>query len=76
MSDPLLSECPQCKSASLRKQLTAAAFKLNGTGWYATDFKNSGAKPADNKPSEPASSDSTGSGNVAENASKSTETES
>jgi len=46
MSDPLLSDCPSCESPALRKQLTAAAFKLKGTGWYETDFKNSGAKAA------------------------------
>ena len=45
MSDPKLSDCPECGSASLRKQVTAAAFKLKGTGWYETDFKNSGKKP-------------------------------
>jgi hypothetical protein len=26
--------------------LTAAGFQLKGSGWYATDFKNGGAKPA------------------------------
>ena len=46
MSDPKLIDCPACSKPSLRKQVTAAAFKLNGTGWYETDFKNSGAKPA------------------------------
>jgi len=45
MSDAKLVDCPECNLPSLRKQLTAAAFKLNGTGWYETDFKNSGAKP-------------------------------
>lgn len=45
MSDPRLTDCPECKQASLKKQLTAAAFQLKGTGWYETDFKNSGKKP-------------------------------
>jgi hypothetical protein len=26
--------------------MSAAGFQLKGTGWYATDFKNSGARPA------------------------------
>jgi predicted nucleic acid-binding Zn ribbon protein len=26
--------------------LSAAGFQLKGSGWYATDFKNSGSKPA------------------------------
>jgi len=45
MSDPKLTDCEECKKPSLKKQLTAAAFKLKGTGWYETDFKNSGQKP-------------------------------
>ena len=49
MSDPKLTDCPQCGAASLKKKVTAAAFKLKGTGWYETDFKNSGQKPTDNK---------------------------
>jgi putative FmdB family regulatory protein len=43
VSDPLLEECPECKEKSLRKLVSAAAFRLKGTGWYATDFKD---KPA------------------------------
>lgn len=44
ISDPLLTDCPECGQASFTKQLTAAGFQLKGSGWYATDFKggNSG----------------------------------
>lgn len=45
MSDPKLLDCPECNKPALKKQVTAAAFKLKGTGWYETDFKNSGKKP-------------------------------
>ncbi len=45
MSDAVLSDCPACGSSSFRKQLTAAGFQLKGSGWYATDFKGSGAAP-------------------------------
>lgn len=31
--------CPACGRPSLRKQLTAAGFRLKGGGWYETDFK-------------------------------------
>lgn len=41
MSDAPLTDCPKCGEPALSKQLTAAAFKLKGTGWYETDFKNS-----------------------------------
>ncbi len=44
LSDPRLELCPVCGVAALRKQLTAAAFSLKGTGWYATDFKDSDKK--------------------------------
>ena len=47
MSDPKLVDCPECDAPALKKQLTSAAFKLKGTGWYETDFKNSGKKPAE-----------------------------
>lgn len=50
MSDPKLVGCPQCQAPALKKQLTAAAFKLKGTGWYETDFKNSGKKPPEPAP--------------------------
>jgi putative FmdB family regulatory protein len=52
MSDPKLVDCPECNNPTLKKQLTAAAFKLKGTGWYETDSKNIGKKPAEQKPAE------------------------
>lgn len=52
MSDPKLVDCPACQAPSLTKQVTAAKFKLKGTGWYETDFKNSGKKPATPTPTD------------------------
>lgn len=47
MSDPLLTQCPQCLAETFAKQLTAPGFQLKGSGWYATDFKGgSSGKPA------------------------------
>ncbi len=46
LSDPPLSDCPACGAPSFRKQVTAAGFQLKGSGWYATDFKNTAAAPA------------------------------
>lgn len=51
LSDPPATECPACGKPGLVKQVTAAGFQLKGSGWYATDFKNNGAKPAENKAS-------------------------
>ena len=50
MSDAPLTECPECGTASLIKLMSAAGFQLKGTGWYQTDFKNSGKKPEAVKP--------------------------
>lgn len=47
MSDAPLADCPACGKPALVKQLSAAGFQLKGSGYYATDFKNGGAKPAE-----------------------------
>ena len=44
ISDPPLVKCPSCGEDSLRKKVSAAAFRLKGGGWYETDFKTSGKK--------------------------------
>jgi putative FmdB family regulatory protein len=59
MSDAQLTVCPSCGKADYAKQVTAAGFALKGTGWYATDFKDSGSKPAA-KPEAPAPACGTG----------------
>ena len=41
---PLVT-CPVCQQATFTKQISAVGFQLKGSGWYATDFKNSGNKP-------------------------------
>jgi putative FmdB family regulatory protein len=42
LGDPPLAACPHCGGA-VKKQVSAAAFHLKGTGWYATDYaKKSG----------------------------------
>ena len=41
--DPLL-DCPECGAASLKKKVSAAAFRLKGGGWYETDFKTGNNK--------------------------------
>ncbi|MEM0953588.1 MAG: zinc ribbon domain-containing protein [Pseudomonadota bacterium] len=44
ISDEPLRDCPECGSPSLRKKVSAAAFRLKGGGWYETDFKTGGKK--------------------------------
>lgn len=40
MSDPALVDCPACNKPALQKLVSAAAFRLKGSGWYETDFKS------------------------------------
>ncbi len=44
ISDPPLTQCPECEQDSRVKKVSAAAFRLKGGGWYETDFKKSGQK--------------------------------
>ncbi len=65
LSDPLLVDCPACNKPALKKQISAAGFRLKGGGWYETDFKSgnkknlvsdaSGGAPASSPASAPAS---------------------
>ncbi|MBT3335010.1 MAG: zinc ribbon domain-containing protein [Methylococcales bacterium] len=34
-----LTDCPACNESGLKKMISAAGFRLKGTGWYETDFK-------------------------------------
>ena len=45
-SDAPVTVCTACGKETFSKMLSAAGFQLKGSGWYATDFKNSGKKPA------------------------------
>ncbi len=40
IDDKLLTTCPECETENLVKLVSAAAFKLKGSGWYETDFKD------------------------------------
>lgn len=57
ISDEPLKDCPECGEQSLRKLVSAAAFRLKGSGWYETDFKNDNDKQknlvkSDDKPAD------------------------
>lgn len=52
-SDPVLVDCPDCDKSALKKLISPVAFRLKGTGWYETDFKNSQkTKDTSNQPKE------------------------
>ena len=44
MSDDPLTDCPQCDKPELNKLISAAGFRLSGSGWYETDFKSGNKK--------------------------------
>ncbi len=47
LADAPMLTCPACGRDALIKLVSAAGFQLKGSGWYVTDFKGSGSKPAD-----------------------------
>lgn len=44
ISDAPLEKCPACGKPTLKKKVSAAAFRLKGGGWYETDFKTGNKK--------------------------------
>jgi putative FmdB family regulatory protein len=47
MSEPSQTVCPKCAKDTFAKLLSAPSFQLNGTGWYASDFKDNKPKSND-----------------------------
>jgi putative FmdB family regulatory protein len=70
LSDAPLVDCPACGKASLKKQISAAGFRLSGGGWYETDFKSGKKKNL----AGDAGSSSTSSGSTSSATSSSTTT--
>lgn len=52
VSDDPLTECPSCHKNELKMLVSAAGFRLSGSGWYETDFKSSNKKNLSQKDSE------------------------
>jgi putative FmdB family regulatory protein len=44
VSDAPLTDCPACGKPGLRRKISAAGFRLKGSGWYETDFKSGNKK--------------------------------
>ena len=44
LSEAVTKNGPTCNKKTFEKMLSAPAFKLNGSGWYETDFKKSVTK--------------------------------
>ena len=61
MSADPLTTCPACQGETLRKKISAAGFRLKGTGWYETDFKTGSKKNLAAESVKSNSSDTSGS---------------
>jgi len=60
ISDKPLKKCSACGKSTMKKKVSAAAFRLKGGGWYETDFKSGNKKnidKSDNKPVDKKSTD-------------------
>lgn len=44
ISEPPITNCPQCAEESVKKLISATQFRLKGSGWYETDFKSNNEK--------------------------------
>lgn len=60
-SDADPEQCPKC-GGKIERMLNAPSFQFKGSGWYATDYKKSGAPKPESTAS--ASSESASSGNA------------
>ena len=60
MSANPLTTCPACQGETLRKKISAAGFRLKGTGWYETDFKTGSKKNLAAEVTSKSSSDTSG----------------
>ena len=40
LSEPALTDCPECGESALKKLVSRVTFRLKGSGWYETDFKS------------------------------------
>ena len=44
ISDAHITDCGACGKPDMKKKVSAAAFRLSGSGWYETDFKSGNKK--------------------------------
>ena len=51
-AEPLVT-CPSCNEPELKKKISAAGFRLKGSGWYETDFKSGNKKNVAGEKSAP-----------------------
>lgn len=64
LSEAPLTDCPACHQSRLRRKVSAAGFRLAGSGWYETDFKSGNKRnlAGDNKSNSGKQGSQSGSG--------------
>ncbi len=72
ISDTPITDCPECGKPALKKMISAAGFRLKGSGWYETDFKNNGKNNGknNNKKNDSASDAGSKTGSASTNTAK------
>ena len=61
VSEAPLKKCEACGAKKLRKKISAAGFRLSGSGWYETDFKSGKKKNVSNSDEKSGGDSSSGS---------------
>ena len=73
ISESPLQTCPACEHDALVKKISAAGFRLKGSGWYETDFKSGNKRnvsSGDSTPRDGSAGSSDGNGSGGDGASK------
>ncbi len=73
ISESPLQTCPSCERDALIKKVSAAGFRLKGSGWYETDFKSGNKRnvaDAESSGSEGSDGGSSGKDSAAKDSSK------
>ncbi|MDE2235641.1 MAG: zinc ribbon domain-containing protein [Gammaproteobacteria bacterium] len=56
LNEAPLTQCPECGQPALHKLISAAGFRLKGSGWYETDFKSGSKRNVVESADKPAAS--------------------
>lgn len=70
MTESPLRKCPECGKSQLKRLVSASRFRLKGSGWYETDFKNDKEKKRNLVEAASAESSETASDKPADTAAK------
>lgn len=62
ISDPQLSDCPECGKSTLKRKTSVSAFHLKGGGWYKDGYSapSSNSEKTDDSPSSTTDSSTSG----------------